>query len=81
MLCDEAGAWRTASVVRAVRPSEVVFDADGGEIALSVAKAADGGSVLTIRDDSARGRRGHRAVLVAPPRAHHGARPHRREAA
>jgi hypothetical protein len=59
-LCDEAGPWRTATVVRAVRPSEVVFDAEGAEIRLSVA-AQGGGSVLTIteaeegrQDDAAR---------------------------
>ena len=54
MLCDEAGAWRTASVVRAVRPSEVVFD--GGRAARSRSRSpppTDGGSVLTIRDASA----------------------------
>jgi hypothetical protein len=58
-LCDEAGPWRTATVVRAVRPSEVVFDAAGEEIRLSVAGSEDGGSVLTISqagdgDDTAR---------------------------
>ena len=58
-LSDEAGPWRTATVVRAMRPSEVVFDAAGVEIKLAIAGSEDGGSVLTIShaddgDDTAR---------------------------